>query len=613
MKIREYPELLIIGLGADQYGERTNKNNLNPKYEGDHAHRDPFGFIEIVNNSTESVNIYDYMLAYQNAACTDTEYFESSIQKYTPFYFGEDLTDGPYTSYDVYWQNGGERPANPPYEGGRIAPGETFVVWVYNGDSHVLCATEKQFRAFWSIDDSVKVFVIDGFAEKNPKNFSLRSFGTSTYAIIHESERFPRRRSFDKTFYCENNNAHHNYEGETYETLDEVISFAVVDYRSQPLSDTDEYASRENLTLSFLPGEDSDTLKRVRLQKINSYGEREVGKLNREQRSALEKTRTEAVRTVPQPPVALGEVNGRPSLIITEISTDNYLDVPQNTNTSAANADEDIYECFEVYNNSDSYINIYDYMFGYQGSGAKNVSTYFERLIQEYTPLFPGKDWIDAPYTAYDSYWTDARRPENPEYALGALAPAEVAVVWCYNKEAHLAQAQIDQFRAFWNIPSEVKVFLLDGNSADREKNFNIKNNGTGTYVIMKPCEKYPRHRGDDETFLTDKGDRLSVYYDLHGGRSYETEPEIVSWAVVCYNVYEPLRSYSAENGGDNATNNFTLVYAPYNGERVYTNGFLTVSIPSDKRMHLQGIAEKAHIGVLTDEQKALIEQAKNK
>ncbi len=620
-----YPELLITEIGVDQYGDASNAANKNEKYRDLYADRDPFEFIEIVNNSDKPINVYDYMLAYQGAKSTNGEYFEKSIQEYTPFYPGADWTDGPYTSYDSYWTNAEDkRPVNPEHKDGVIAPGEVFVAWIYNLDSHALRADFDEFRSFWSVDPSVKIFILDGFDTKNKMNFSLKNQTTGTYAIIHSSERFSKRRSSDETFVPEMDNTHHNYAGKTYEELDEVISWAVVDYTTSPLNAIASQTEKSNFTVSYMPRSGNDkaengynsssfiTNKRAHISKVNSYAESTVGKLDADQSAAIAKTKTSIVKAPASAPVVLDEVKDRPSLIITEIAVDTYLKVDQNINTEfGTNYNLDAFEAIEVYNNSAAAVNIYDYMIGYQGSSAKNVSTYFERLVQEYTPILPGADWIDAPYTSYDSFWTgtSVARPVNPAYEAGVIQPGEVAVIWMYSKDAHTIHATMDQFRAFWKIPENVKTFILDANSS-RDKNFNLKNEDTGTYVILQPCDKYPVRRGDDDTFNTEGGKRLSVYYDLHAGRSYDTETEIVSWAVVCFNVYEPLYSFRGKAGGTASRLNYSLVYAPYNGEHVYGNGFLTISIESQKRMHLQEAVNDAHIGVLTEAQKSLIKSA---
>ncbi len=613
-----YPELMITEIGVDQYGEASNANNINDQYTGTAGEKDPYEFIEVVNNSNTTINVYDYMLACQGAAPTNANHFEKTVDKYTPIYPGADWTDGVYTAYDAFWANDAyTRPVNPEYEDGKVAAGEVFVIWVYNADSHGIHATFEQFRKFWSVDQNVKIFIVDG-NDSNKRNFELNNYNTREYSIVHESERFIKRRSTDSTYSVET-----LYPNFTYETFDEIISWANVDYTTAPLNGkTDK--EHTNYTISYVPyyagapaqnGYTSASFasnKRAHLEKVNAYAEASVGKLTASQVTAFAGKQTSVIRGKAQPYVVVDEIKGRPSLIITEISCDNYTSVPQNTNTeTSANADP--YECIEVYNNSDKPINIYDYMVGYQGSSAKNVSTYFERLVQEYTPIFPGADWIDGPYNAYDNLWKNStvQRPVNPAYEDGVLQPGEVAVLWAYSGDSHSCHATMEQFRTFWSIPANVKSFIFDANSS-RDRNFNIKNSDTGTYVILQPCDKYPVRRGDEAsgTFNTEGGKYLDRYYNLQENWSYDTAPEIVSWAVVCFNVYEPLYTFRAQNGAGNAKNNFTLEYAPYNGEKVFGNGFLTVSIPSQKRMHLMEATTTASIGVITPAQQAKITAA---
>ena len=53
---------------------------------------------------------------------------------------------------------------------------------------------------------------------------------------MHQSERFPARRSADITFNTENDNTHHPYPSENFESLEEIISWAVMDFRTEPLA-----------------------------------------------------------------------------------------------------------------------------------------------------------------------------------------------------------------------------------------------------------------------------------------------------------------------------------------------------------------------------------------
>ena len=127
----DYPELVITEIGVDQYGDAANAKNTNTKYSGPNASRDPYEFIEICNNSDKKVNIYDYMLAYQGTGSDDADFFESSVQEYTPFHPGKDWADAPYGAIAKYWTGSVPMPENPAYEAGEIAPGEVFVAQLH--------------------------------------------------------------------------------------------------------------------------------------------------------------------------------------------------------------------------------------------------------------------------------------------------------------------------------------------------------------------------------------------------------------------------------------------------------------------------------------------------
>ena len=89
--------------------------------------------------------------------------------------------------------------------------------------------------------------------------------------------------------------------------------------------------------------------------------------------------------------------------------------------------------------------------------------------------------------------------------------------------------------------------------------------------------------------------------------------PEIISWAVVDFGCYDPLYSFRLKNGESSSKNNYTMSFAPYGGEEVFTNGFTTVTFATQKRVHLVAVNEKyndAHIGTLSDAQKGAIAKA---
>ena len=618
-----YPELIITEISNDQYGDASNAKNTNPNYKGDYAARDAYEFIELYNNADKAVNIFDYMLAYQGAGSNDADYFESSIQEYTPFHPGKDWTDAPYNATAKYWTDMSAFPSNPDYEQGEIAPGEVFVVWLYSDVSHTMHCTVDEFRSFWSVPSNVKIFLIDADSADEEMNFSLKNTKTGTYAVMVQSDRFPKRRSSDKTFYPESDNTHHNYFKKTYEELPEVINWAVIDYKTEPLKSFAEANgadnSQTNFTISYLPETSGMKAengyaagafasgKRSHLEKINLYAEATVGTLDAAQTAAFAKTKTSAVHGVKAHEIYTDPENNnvKPELLITRISPDQYGKVSTNTNPEYTSNNNDTYEFIEVYNNSDRELNVFDYMVGYQGSGANNVSTYFERLIQEYTAIFPGEDWIDAPYTNRASNWTTKTRPSNPSYEEGVVKPGETFILWMYNGDSHNNHAQIADFRTFWKVPESTKVFLVDADS-NINKNFNIKNSDTGTYVILKPSTRYPQRRSNDDTLNTENAARFWSL-DL----TYADMPEVVCWAVVDFGCYQPLYSMSGNNTSSALTTNYTLLYAPYNPDKVeFKNGFLTTSVVTPKRCHLSSVCldfNKSSVGVLDDAQKAAI------
>jgi len=625
----EYPELIITEIGTDQYGDSANSKNTNAKYTGAQANKDAFEFIEIYNNSDKQINIYDYMLGYQGTGSDDAEFFESSVQEYTPFHAGADWTDSPYGATNKYWTSSTvAKPVNPAYEEGVIEPGEVFVVWMYNEGSHYLNCTIDQFKSFWSIPSGVKVFLLDADGADEEMNFNLKNSKTGTYMIMAQSERFPKRRSSDKTFYPESDNKHHNYYGVKYSELDEILSWAVIDFKTEPLS---SYAaanggenSTANYTISYLPGTSGSqpgngatsssfvSGKRARLSKINAYAEATVGVLDDAQKAAFAKTKTSVVHGVKNTDVYSDPENNttRPDLLITKISPDQYKLNSNNINDEYTNVNLDPYEFIEVYNNSGKTINIYDYMVGYQGSAASSVSTYFERLIQEYTSIIPGADWLDGPYTYLDSFWksTTKQRPVNPSYEEGELKAGETAILWFYTEDSNTVHASFADFRAFWSVPENVKCFIVDGNSS-RDKNFEIKNSSTGTYVIMKPSSRFPQRRSDDTTLNTEDVKR---FWSLE--LTYIDVPEVVSWAVVDFGCYDPLYTFSGNNENGKQGSNYTLQFAPYDADRKeFINGFLTTSIPTVKRAILLTVNKSyktASVGVLTEDQTAAIAKA---
>ena len=215
-----------------------------------------------------------------------------------------------------------------------------------------------------------------------------------------------------------------------------------------------------------------------------------------------------------------------PDLIITEIAPDTL-----GNGIAGYQDNKDPFEFFEIYNNTDKTLNLYDYAIIYNGNGPTNEK--FENLIVEYTPFLPG-DWRDGTYT--DDKWTDTtyawagwdNMPRNPETC--EIAPGECVVIWSMFCEVAYAMfndgkgMQFEHLREFWGIPENVQVICWDGNSNNgdgrggNDKNFNLKNSGTGTYGIIQ------------------KSDAIAAAANVEGS-TYETSffdcAEIVSWSTL--------------------------------------------------------------------------------
>ena len=215
-----------------------------------------------------------------------------------------------------------------------------------------------------------------------------------------------------------------------------------------------------------------------------------------------------------------------PDLIITEIAPDTL-----GNGLAGYQDNKDPFEFFEIYNNTDKTLNLYDYGIIYNGNNLTNAK--FETVIVEYTPFLPG-DWRDGTYTA--EQWTDTsyewagwdNMPKNPDTCN--IAPGECVVIWSMFNEAAYAMFNdgkgmtFELFREFWGIPQDVQVICWDGNStvnrAGNDKNFNLKNSGTGTYGIVQ------------------KSDVIAAAANVEGS-TYEINywecPELVSWSVLSF------------------------------------------------------------------------------
>lgn len=226
-----------------------------------------------------------------------------------------------------------------------------------------------------------------------------------------------------------------------------------------------------------------------------------------------------------------------PDWVITEVCPDTA-----GTGEVGGYADgKDVFEYFEIYNASGKTLNLYDYCMTYYGGGRTNEL--FENTIYEATP-FKGGDYVDGSTLQ----WTDAddagkssgdlsNKPVNPDTCM--VEPGECVVIWSLYHEPYYAMwndgkgLSMNDFRTFWNIPEDVKVIAWDGNSSTgkggHEKNFNIKNSGTGTYGIALYSEAVQVANALE----ADGSNKDTYQYAV----SYVECPEMAAWATVDFSM----------------------------------------------------------------------------
>ena len=253
-----------------------------------------------------------------------------------------------------------------------------------------------------------------------------------------------------------------------------------------------------------------------------------------------------------------------PELLITEVCSDTFgFDSGASViNKNLVGKGGDTYEFIEIYNNSDHRINIYDYCLLYNGNDSSKST--FETEVVEMTPFASGKGWIDG----WDAskYWTGkTKMPENPAYEDGYVEPGRCVVIWVLYFESHLYNCTVEEFRAYWHIPSDVLVICFDGNgdsSGDKvttvngnsitkngnSKNFNVKNSAVGAYAIAK--------KTDEIAYANKSGITLK--------QVFSTTDDIISWTVMDYPAVISLDPNYVVNAA--TTVNFIPSFESYNG-----------------------------------------------
>lgn len=231
-----------------------------------------------------------------------------------------------------------------------------------------------------------------------------------------------------------------------------------------------------------------------------------------------------------------------PLWVITEVSPDQKGD-----GTGDWSNNDDCMEFIEIYNNSGTVLNLYDFCLTYNGSG--RTSSNFESSIVEITPIKPGNylDGTTLPWSGKTKTCSDlSNMPVNPDTCL--VQPGEVVVLWFLYYQVYYSDwnsgkgLSLDDFRSFWDVPTDVKVIAVDGNSdtgyGGHDKNFNLKNSGVGTYGLAYYSDEL-------NTAANTVGSTYPVVYDR--------STELVAWASVDYDRQPKITSNT------NRTFNYTV------------------------------------------------------
>lgn len=219
---REMPDWIITELSPDQQGNGVG---------GWSTSSDAMEFIELVNTSGETLNLYDYCLTY-NGNNRDSAKFEHYITEITPIKAGDyfDGHEGLDHTYETPLCDLSNKPVNP--DTCEVAPGEVVVLWMMYVDAYHAAWNEgkgmsiSDFRAFWSIPEDVKVIAVDALGTQkaggHDKNFNVKNSKVGTYGIAKYTAELDVANEADTDGYEIN-----------YWEYDNLVCWATVDFIDQ--------------------------------------------------------------------------------------------------------------------------------------------------------------------------------------------------------------------------------------------------------------------------------------------------------------------------------------------------------------------------------------------
>lgn len=201
---------------------------------------DVFEYVEVVNTSGQTINIFDYTFVARTSsymACSN-EFFNKA-NPLIPGDVGNILSAEPgYVYNDVV-------PTNIEYKDGWLEPGEIVILWSYYSDSAIAGATFDDFYNYYDLDRSVKVIAMDSDCTSYSGRALRQNLGNSgsyLYGLVANA---------DLDFY-----------GEVYKSnpVMKPIVFgngaSSVNYVGIPISDCESFVVAANVfaTCSSVPG-----------------------------------------------------------------------------------------------------------------------------------------------------------------------------------------------------------------------------------------------------------------------------------------------------------------------------------------------------------------------
>lgn len=141
----------------------------------DNASSDAYEYIEILNASGKTVNLYDYSIAYVADLTSASYNGPNKKTAIVPGNFSTSLVDR-------------SRAFDNPSEL-LLLPGDLVLIWFWSFDSYAANAKLSDFRAYYELSGDVRIIAIDAdnsTATGNPDRFNLQNSGYRGICVVQD-------------------------------------------------------------------------------------------------------------------------------------------------------------------------------------------------------------------------------------------------------------------------------------------------------------------------------------------------------------------------------------------------------------------------------------------